>query len=194
MMYILVLGKRLNPDGSITEIYRQRLDKAAERFHHNISHRLESRLIISGGHVNGSLKTEACAGYEYICRTNPEISGRVILEELSLDTLGNAAYTKQIFLADGVTVAELVTSRYHLLRAYYDFTYIFGDGFKIMPFGAAGLALEESIHFRTEAEKFVRTALFFKEYEIEKGEHEKVMPYLTANIPLVEDAPILAPR
>lgn len=56
---------------------------------------------------------------------------RLILEEYSMETIGNAYYIKQILDERRWQSVRIVTSEFHLPRAQQTFEHVFGRGYKL---------------------------------------------------------------
>lgn len=112
---VIVLGNRLNNDGSITEIQEDRLLMALE---------LEKMykpayFILSGGLANKEAgRTEAEAMYEYLANKGIE-KDRLVMEKDSLSTVGNAKYSIPIAKSLGAEVVIVCTSKYHFGNPIY---------------------------------------------------------------------------
>ena len=107
---VIVLGNRLNDDGSISEIQKQRLLLAKE---------LEEQFnpdyfILSGGLANPAAgRTEAEAMYENLIKMGIK-EEKLIKENDSLTTVQNAIYSAPIAKKLGAEVVIICTSPYHL--------------------------------------------------------------------------------
>ena len=112
---VIILGNRLNGDGSITEIQKQRLELALE---------IEKEFnpdyyILSGGPANPiPNKSEAQAMYEYLIEKGIE-KERLILEDKSYSTVENAKYSVPIAKKLNPDMIILCTSAYHLGNPIY---------------------------------------------------------------------------
>ena len=106
---VIVLGNRLNDDGSITKIQEERLLMAFE---------LEKMFspdyfILSGGLANEKAgRTEAEAMYEYLVNNGMD-SKKLLMEKQSLSTVGNAKYSLEIVKELKPELIIVCTSRYH---------------------------------------------------------------------------------
>lgn len=112
---VIILGNRLNDDGSITEIQRQRLELALE---------IEKEFnpdyyILSGGPANPvPNKSEAQAMYEYLIEKGIK-KERLILEDQSYSTVENAKYSIPIAKKLNPDLIIICTSAYHLGNPIY---------------------------------------------------------------------------
>ena len=107
---VVLLGNRLNDDGSISEIQKQRLQLALE---------LEQQFnpdyyVLSGGLANPAAgRTEAEAMYENLIKLGID-ENKLIKENDSLTTVQNAYYSAPIIKKLGAEVVIICTSPYHL--------------------------------------------------------------------------------
>ena len=112
---VIILGNRLNDDGSITEIQKQRLELALE---------IEKEFnpdyyILSGGPANPvPNKSEAQAMYEYLIEKGIK-KERLILEDQSYSTVENAKYSISIAKKLNPDLIIICTSAYHLGNPIY---------------------------------------------------------------------------
>ena len=112
---VIILGNRLNDDGSITEIQKQRLELALE---------IEKEFnpdyyILSGGPANPvPNKSEAQAMYEYLIEKGIK-KERLILEDQSYSTVANAKYSIPIAKKLNPDLIIICTSAYHLGNPIY---------------------------------------------------------------------------
>ena len=107
---VVLLGNRLNDDGSISEIQKQRLQLALE---------LEEQFnpdfyVLSGGLANPAAgRTEAEAMYENLIKLGID-ENKLIKENDSLTTVQNAFYSVPIIKKLGAELVIICTSPYHL--------------------------------------------------------------------------------
>lgn len=127
---IVVLGGGVQPDGSLPDVARTRMDRAVELFESGVA----PRLILSGRCGLGGAEpavTEAAAMAAYAAGFGIP-RGALLLEEESRDTLGNAYFTRARFLEpNGWTSIRVVTSDFHLSRAAWVFRKIMGPGYDV---------------------------------------------------------------
>lgn len=111
----IVLGNRLNDDGSISLIQEERLKMALE-----IDKEFKpDYFILSGGLANPKAgRTEADAMREYLLK-NGINSDRLIVEGKSLTTVENARFSVPIAKKMGADIIIVCTSLYHLSDPYY---------------------------------------------------------------------------
>ena len=117
---IVVLGGRLNDDGTLRPVLRSRVEKAVELFKQGVA-----PVVIMSGKWTDQLKkdpvkTEARAMKEYAEELwVPEHA--ILVEEQSQNTIGNAYYTKKILAKRAWKDIVVVTSDFHLKRSLYLF-------------------------------------------------------------------------
>ncbi len=117
-------------------------------------------IILSGGYTNPQCNiSEAFMMKQYMEKSNFNIDN-VVLEEKSMDTVGNAVYSK-ILLSDmniNYSSITLVTSCFHKNRAFRIFEYIFKE-IKIIADVCAPWDIDYS---EMEAEKWLRDQKFLE--------------------------------
>ena len=107
---ILILGCKVMPNGELSYMLRDRLDKGIELYKNNVA----SKIIVSGDHGQDEYD-EVNAMKNYL------IDKGIPSEDIFMDHAGFSTYdsmyrAKEIF---GVNKAVVVTQRYHLYRAIY---------------------------------------------------------------------------
>lgn len=111
----IILGNRLNDDGSISQIQEERLKMALE-----VDELFEpDYFILSGGLANPKAGiTEAEAMYNYLDKIGfPK--DKLILEKTSLSTVENALYSVPIALELGAEIIIVCSSAYHFENPNY---------------------------------------------------------------------------
>ena len=107
----VVLGSALSKSAEITEKFRRRLALAALALDANPG----SVVLISGGAPKATI-TEAAAGRRWLIDAGID-PARILTEEKSASTIGNARYSVPILRAKGITSYTLVSDASHLRRA-----------------------------------------------------------------------------
>lgn len=107
----VVLGSALNKDGTLTGKFTRRLDLAIGALNANPN----SKVIVSGGKPYNGV-TEGEAGLTYLVKNGIDPS-RIITEEQSNSTVGNAKYSIPLLVKNGFTTYTLVSDASHLRRA-----------------------------------------------------------------------------
>ena len=112
MEILVVLGNRLNDDGSPTEIMLGRLSKTLE------VEKGFDKIICCGGMANPNAGiTEADMMANYLIEKGV-IADKIIKEDKSTTTKENAIYSKDIIAALGEKSITLLSSRNHIYRCY----------------------------------------------------------------------------
>lgn len=112
MNVVIVLGKRLNDDGTMKEELVKRLELGIKTYNENNA----DILCVAGGMPNKRAKaTEASKMFEYLLGHGFD-SNKIIIEDHSLTTFGNAFYLKKALKKQNVTKIYLVSSAYHFTR------------------------------------------------------------------------------
>lgn len=186
---IVVLGRRLDEGGRVSEIFRRRLEKAAEVYLEKKGEGAEARVIITGGDLGRLGVTEAQAGWSYLKARGRVDPADMALEEKALDTVSNAVHAKLLILASGSRRPAIVSSSYHIPRASYIFSHVLGPDFEPTFVSAStGLGREDyRRHWRSESVKMVEAVKFLDDIEAEPGDHDKVLAYLRVKGLVVED-------
>lgn len=107
----VVLGSALSKSAEITEKFRRRLALAKLALDANPG----SVVLISGGAPKATI-TEAAAGRRWLIDAGID-PARILTEEKSASTIGNARYSVPILRAKGITSYTLVSDASHLRRA-----------------------------------------------------------------------------
>ena len=125
---IIILGPGQLPDGTMVPWGKTRIDEAYQKF---LDIADSPHVILSGGRKS-HLASEASAMRDYIQKQYPEMLKKLLLEELSVDTLQNAFFTKVIHV-DTLEIKKLViiTNSFHMPRVKQIFTNLFDASFHL---------------------------------------------------------------
>ena len=113
MHVLVVLGNRMNDDGTMTGLSVKRLN-AAMRFAAAFG---VDKIILSGGVANKANRSEASAMREYLV-DNDVAEDKLICEEQSTTTEENAEYSVPIAAKLGATEITVITSNEHMSRNF----------------------------------------------------------------------------
>ena len=123
--YVIVLGAKVKPDGSLSKTLKLRLDKALEYMRENP----ETVLVLSGAKGDAEPCSEADAMEAYLLEQGVD-SSHLIKEEQSFSTVENLAYSQILIEKREMLIGQspephpvrqprigVVTSNFHLFRA-----------------------------------------------------------------------------
>lgn len=175
----ILLGNEISRKGTLSHEALTRVKKA-----HALLKKGEiETLVLTGGHRN-HLKpkvSEARLYWRYL--TSKGISRKkLILEEESKETLGNAIFSKKLVTQQKSKSLVLITSNYHMKRSLMVFQHIFGNKYSF-----------ESVTSRPKLRHKVQNMLAEMESEgiddiflsqIKKGDHRKAKKLLIKQLPV----------
>ena len=114
MLVAVILGNRLNNDGSITDIMERRL-KSALKINELFA---PDYIVVSGGVANATAGiSEAQVMRNYLVQRGVP-SDKIVLEDMSLTTAQNAEFSVPMCASLGATQLLLCTSLDHLSRNF----------------------------------------------------------------------------
>ena len=129
MLVAVVLGNRINDDGTMSELMRVRLETAL-KIYNTFS---PSKIILSGGVANKKVDVaEADMMREYLVERGVS-SNILVLEYKSLTTKQNAEFSVPIAVELGATELLLCTSLEHISRSYLNPIKLFQSQLKRYP-------------------------------------------------------------
>lgn len=130
MKILIILGFKLNDDGGMNIILKNRLDKSVKLYcitNYDL-------IIVSGGNVGRNKKlTESSVMKKYLVEKHLIDSKIIIEENNSSDTNENAIETfKIIKKLENVKNITIITSEFHLKRVKCVFSYYYKNCFKLI--------------------------------------------------------------
>jgi uncharacterized SAM-binding protein YcdF (DUF218 family) len=157
----VVLGGGLTRDGRPTSSTLARADAAAE-----LAKDRDTAVIVSGSHGNGPkpARTEAELMADRLVERGTARS-RIFLEDESRDTISNAAFVAERYLADlHPRPLRLVTSPFHMARSIATFALVLGPSWPLEAYPSAP-EQREAEHAATEELYLVRTRALLSDLE-----------------------------
>lgn len=120
--YVLILGANLQPDGSLTNVLKRRLNQALSYLsRQQFLHKKEPKIIVSGASTQPYMKkSEASRMRDYLMAHGVE-EERILLDEEAENTHGNFYYCRLLLEEENFwsekTKIVFITSNYHLYRS-----------------------------------------------------------------------------
>ena len=181
---IIVLGAGMTKNQTLPDEAKERLDKAIEIFDdHTVKH-----IILSGKYSyklkKKPRKTEAELMKVYL-RSRGIPAHKIIKEEHSKDTFGNAYFTKQYIIdPKGLENIAVVTSDYHIPRSAYLFRKVFGHEYSLHFIGARSSHSTEQLYKLKMREQMV--LLVLKRYlsHIKPGDMPSLRQFIYSKHPI----------
>lgn len=171
---IIILGGGIEPDGSLPEIPKLRINKGVELFKNGTA----PRIIMSGNYgfwlEKEPIRPEAEAMEEYALTLGVP-KDAILKEDVSKDTIGNAYFCKLNFLElNNWKNIVVVTSDYHISRTQYIFDKVLGGNYTI-EFVAVDSKLSPE-RFAIQINKENKTTEFLKKWfdSIKPGDSEAI--------------------
>lgn len=128
---LVVLGRGVDPNGSLPRLAKQRVERAAQLF----AWKTAPCIIFSGrcslmrDAIPAITEAKAMSDYAVSLGIRREV---LLLEEQSRDTVGNAYFTLRNFLEpNDWTSIRVVTSDFHIQRAAWVFEKVLGLGYDV---------------------------------------------------------------
>lgn len=129
MIVAIILGNRMNNDGSISELCKIRCNLAKEM----LDKKLADMLILSGGIANKTAgKSEAGAMFEYLLGLGVE-KEKMIVENKSTTTVENAKFSVPMAMKYNPERIVICTTVEHMGRKYLNPIRIFKVALKSYP-------------------------------------------------------------
>ncbi len=139
---IVVLGAGITPKGNLTRVAKSRMDRAVELYREGAA----PRIIVTG-------RKESIVMRKYAVRKgiNP---ANVLLEAQALDTIGNAFFTRKVFLLPNSWQSiVIVTSVFHINRAKLIFRKVLGKSYHMLFVPSKRVLSDKAFKDKVEAEK-----------------------------------------
>jgi uncharacterized SAM-binding protein YcdF (DUF218 family) len=130
---ILVLGNRLISENIHLEL-KARMDAALSLRRLLLDTKPYNKIfmLLSGGASNPNVASSEAEVMKAYCIENNIPQYEIILETKSLDTIGNAVFSRRIVdMIKDIDVIYVVSSCYHMERATFIFEMCFGDKYKL---------------------------------------------------------------
>lgn len=126
MLVLVVLGNRLNDDGSMSEIMRARLNLALQ-----IDKKLNpQKIVLSGGVANPNAGASEAAVMQRFLTANGVDTQKIVLEDKSLTTKQNAKFSVPIAANLGATELLVCTTPEHMHRSFLNPVRLFATQLK----------------------------------------------------------------
>ena len=139
---IIVLGAGITPKGNLTRVAKSRMDKAIELYREGAA----PKIIVTG-------RKESAVMRRYAVRkgVNP---ASVLLESHALDTIGNAFFTRKMFLLpNNWQSIIIVTSIFHINRARLVFSKVLGKSYRMLFVPSKRVLSDKAFKGKLEVEK-----------------------------------------
>ena len=118
---IVVLGAGITQKGNLTRVAKSRMDRAVELYREGAA----PRIIVTG-------RKESAVMKRYAVKQGVSAS-HVLLESRALDTIGNAFFTRKMFLLpNNWQSIVIVTSIFHINRARLVFGKVLGKSYRML--------------------------------------------------------------
>lgn len=126
MRIAIVLGNRINDDGTFTSIMVRRLELALELY----ENKMVDKIIVSGGIANDKVNvSEAEKMKEYLINKN--VSADLIIEEnKSMSTYQNALYSVPLAIKENANLIVVTSTNEHFTKYNYNVIKFFEEQIK----------------------------------------------------------------
>lgn len=170
---IIILGPGQLPDGRMSPLGKSRIDVAHQKF---LNVEYPSYVILSGGRKSHAT-SEASAMRDFIQNYYPDMLKSLLLEELSIDTLQNAFFTKIIHI-DPLEIKQLtiITNSFHMPRAKQIFRNLYNDSYHLDFLAASDPEVDE---------KTIENQKIIEKYATEFNDHTLFSSDINANLKVV---------
>lgn len=127
----ITLSHKINPDGTLTDESRERVDRSVEMLFHGAM----PNIVMAGGHNgrnNTSEPTTHAQAMKQYAVSKGVFAGKVYLEEDSVDTVGQLLFSKkQLVVPNNWGKLVVISHDYHAPRVMEISKIVFGDEFAI---------------------------------------------------------------
>lgn len=139
---IIVLGAGITPKGNLTRVAKSRMDRAIGLYREGAA----PRIIVTG-------KKESAVMKRYAVKKGVSTS-HVLLEPHALDTVGNAFFTRKMFLLPHNWQSIIVvTSIFHISRAKLVFSKVLGRSYRTLFVPSKRVLSDKAFKGKLEVEK-----------------------------------------
>ena len=174
---ILVLGSGILNDGSLPPRAKERVVKAVDLYKKGLA----NKLLMSGRHTFKLLekpKTTEAKSMQEFAKSLGVAEEDIFIEENSMDTVGNAYFSKLFYLdPNRWKKIIVVTSDFHVKRSKFLFEKVLGQKYSLCFFGAAGVS-EAELKERKLTEELKIESMKEKLKNIKKGDDVAVAKWL----------------
>jgi len=142
------------------------------------------KLVLSGGFTNKQFPklSEARLFVKYFTKKGINRK-KLILEEKSKDTLGNAIYCKKLFVKEKLLKKIiLITSNYHMSRSLTVFQHVFGEEYSFIGKKSKPFIVHKIQNQLKEMESTGLDDLFLSQFK--SGDHKKAEKLLVKELPI----------
>ena len=164
---IVVLGANITAKGNLSKVAKSRMDKALELFREGRA----SRIIVTG-------KKEALVMKKYAVSkgVSPEC---ILVENLALDTIGNAFFTRKKFLEPRNWLKiVVVTSRFHVPRTRLVFRKVLGKTYRLKFIPSKRVLSPNSLREKLDREKGITLATLLLNSLVADGDAQAIENFL----------------
>ncbi len=139
---IIVLGAGITQKGNLTKVARSRMDRAIELYREGAA----PRMIVTG-------KKESFVMKRYAVKQGIN-NAHVLSESRALDTIGNAFFTRKLFLLPNNWQSIIVvTSIFHINRARLVFGKVLGRSYRMLFVPSKRVLSDKAFKGKLEVEK-----------------------------------------
>lgn len=171
----VVLGAGINPRGEISSLAKERINKAVAIAQDTVPIIMTGRWSYLIDYTPPTTEAAAMKSYSLVHHPILKTGDHIFVEDKSMDTIGNAYFTKTQLLAPHMWqhIAILV-SDFNAERSTYIFRKILGENYDITTIATPSGLSSEELHMKTAVEN--KLLMFTKQLlgPISDGDHEAV--------------------